>query len=161
MDQHMTMGVGHGAPGIERESGMGVKVTMNEPVAGVGRPAEPTTVSTPSQDLVRAAAREFNVSDKRGRILTIRKPPFLAQFQFVDMLGDASASNRVYFFMVSDVLFLAAIDGAPMVLPTSKLQLEAILQRLDEDGCAALREGVVKHFGQSDPEAQKETLKNS
>lgn len=112
---------------------------------------------TPSQQLVSQGTAEQSITDSRGRVLVARKPSVLTRFRFVEMLG-TSASNETYFGMCFPLLFLVSIDGETVRTPTSKIQLEALIQRLDDDGLNALTGLVLTHFN-PDPEADREALK--
>lgn len=111
----------------------------------------------PSEQAVAKAAAAYQITDARGRVITLKKPPVLNQFRLIEMLGD-TASNTAYVSMVLPLIFVAEIDGEPPVVST-KLQLEALIQRLDQDGINAILKGVQENFGQTDPEADREALK--
>jgi hypothetical protein len=105
------------------------------------------------------APKDITVTDARGRVIGLRKPPFLAQFRLIEAMGP-SATNEAYMNSVSPVLYVASIDGDPVPTPTTKLQVEAILQRLDEDGYAAVFKGSMLHFQSPDIDLQ-EQVKNA
>lgn len=113
---------------------------------------------TPSEQLVKAAQSEVVIVDARGRNIRLRKPGVLAQFRLVEALGE-SASNSVYMSMIIPLVYVAEIDGDP-VRTGSKREIEALIQRLDEDGVTAVMERVRDTWGASDPEADKAALKN-
>jgi len=106
-----------------------------------------------------AVPKDVTVTDGRGRVIGIKKPPFLAQFRLTEALGQ-SANNDAYMNMVFPVLYVSSVDGDPVATPTTKLQVEAILQRLDEDGYAAVFEGITTHF-QVASASPKEQVKNA
>lgn len=114
---------------------------------------------SPSAQLIKAAASEALVTDETGRVIKLKKPGVLAQYRLIEALGD-SASNAVYVRMVLPIIYVASIDGDPVTVPSSKMQVEALIQRLDEAGISAVVEGVSVNFGQSDPDADKAALKN-
>lgn len=125
--------------------------------------ARATINKSPTEQLVAAAQNTFEVKDTRGRTITLKKPGVLAQFRLVEALGD-SAQNTVYMGMTFPLLYVSAIDGSPLNPLTNKLQVEALIQRLDEEGIAAVVEGVAENFGkktEADNTAEKELLKNS
>lgn len=101
---------------------------------------------TPSQQVIRSATAEHSVKDARGRTITLKKPGILTQYRLVEMMGE-SAANETYMNMVLPVLFVSAIDGEAVMTPNSKREVEALIQRLDEDGIAAVVNGVQDHFG--------------
>jgi hypothetical protein len=115
---------------------------------------------TPSQQLIAEATREAVVKDKAGRSITLTRPGALAQFRIVKALGDLAA-NSTYMQMVFPLLFVTAIDGEATLFPRSDLEVEAIIQRLDEDGIAAVLSGVQAHFIPTDPAAAADELKKA
>jgi hypothetical protein len=100
-----------------------------------------------------AVAQPVKVTDARGREITLRKPPVLAQFRFVEALGK-SAENQSYLAMTMPLIFIGAIDGVAVPTPNTKGEVEALIQRLDEEGLEALMTGVQEHFA-VDPSAEK------
>jgi hypothetical protein len=113
---------------------------------------------TPSAELLKAAKAEATITDSKGRAIVLKKPGVLAQYRLVEALGK-TASNEVYMGMVLPLIYIASIDGEP-VSATNKLQIEALIQRLDEDGIQAVMKGVQDNFGAPDPGADKAALKN-
>lgn len=116
------------------------KITLNK--------SAPVEADTPSAQLVRASAAEAKVTDARGRIITLRKPPVLAQLRFIECLGESS-TNQGYLAMTLPMLYVAAIDGKTEPALVKKSMVEALCQRLDEDGLMAIRKGVLEHFGET------------
>ena len=114
--------------------------------------------ATPSQQILAKAQDSIVVVDARGRQITLRKPGVLGQFRLVEALGK-TAENIVYLNMALPIIFVAAIDGEPVIPPATKLEIEALLQRLDEDGLEAVEKGAAQHWRRSDPEADKEAIK--
>jgi hypothetical protein len=62
--------------------------------------------------------------------------------------------------MVLPLIYVTAIDGDPVYQPASKREVEALIQRLEEEGVGAVMNGVQANFGASNPEADKAKLKN-
>ncbi|MEJ7685624.1 MAG: hypothetical protein WKG52_00740 [Variovorax sp.] len=114
----------------------------------------------PSTQVVRAANFEASVVAPDGRKITLKRPGVLAQFKVVEMLGGAAAANSVFMGMVFPILYVVAIDGEPVTRGTTRLEFDALIQRLDEDGVAAVMNGVNEHFGTPDPEKDKAAVKN-
>ena len=120
------------------------KVTINE---------------TPAQQVIKASNSEHIVFDGLGRSIKLKKPGVLAQYRLIELLGD-SAKNEVYTGMVLPLIFVCEIDGDHVYQPTSKKELEALIQRLDEDGITAISKGLEEHFsGNKTPAEAKESLK--
>jgi len=125
----------------------GLRVTMHE------------ATESPSEQLIAAAKAEAVVTDAKGRAITLRKPGVLAQFRLVEMLGD-SATNQAFVGMCLPLIYVAAIDGEPVSRLTTRRELDALIQRLDEEGVVAVAEGVQQNFGKQDPKADEAAVKN-
>ena len=113
----------------------------------------------PSEQVIAKSLSEIEIVDARGRKLTLKKPGVLAQYRLVEMLGN-TAANQTYVGMVLPLIYLSEIDGVSVPQPVSKRELEALIQRLDEDGIEAVSTNVMQSFGKSDPDADKAALKN-
>jgi len=111
---------------------------------------------TPSEEIVKQARPEFMVTDSSGRVLTLKKPNFLSQTRFMRVIGD---ETQGYIGMATMLLFLAAIDGDPVYTPSSMREVEALFQRLDEDGYITLSKGVQDHFKNNKAEDVEEIKK--
>ena len=131
----------------------GGKVTVH-PGPGGAEAAAPAT-----QQVMAKASEEHLVEDARKRIITLKRPGVLAQYRLVEMVGE-SAKNEVYMGMVLPLIFVAAIDNEPVRMPVNRREIDALIERLEEDGIAAVMKGVQEHFGGSrDPEADKAAIK--
>jgi hypothetical protein len=118
----------------------------------VAAKAKVQLVETPSQQM--KAATQFEVTDERGRVFVLAKPDVLAQFRLVEALGE-TAMNQAYMGMVFPLLFIRAIDGEAVSSLHNKLEVEALIKRLDEDGIQAVTLGVHEHFAQPSEAALK------
>lgn len=115
---------------------------------------------SPSAEIIKAAASGVTVTDATGRRIQLRKPGPLAQYRLVEAAGQ-SAENRTYMSMTLPLIYVAAIDDAPIGAIQNKGHLEALIQRLGDEGIEAVANGIAEHFGANiDPEADKEKLKN-
>jgi hypothetical protein len=94
---------------------------------------------------VHTKSADVQVTDARGRTLTLRKPNVLAQYQLVRMLGADASSNQTYLSMVMPLLYLQSIDGE-VVNFSNQRELDAAIQKLDEEGLEALAKGIQQNF---------------
>lgn len=85
------------------------------------------------------------VTSAGGKAIGIKRPHVLSQYKLVDAIGD-SAENRVYLNMCIPLMWVASIDGNPVPQPSTKLQIEGLISRLDEDGITAVSKGIDEHF---------------
>ena len=114
----------------------------------------------PTDEAIKDATEIYEVTDKLGRILKIRKPGMLAQYRLVGMLGKA-ADSQVYLNMVMPLIYLYAIEDDSSIGISTVREMEGVIKRLGEEGVEALMEGVAKHFGdaESSSEVDKEEIK--
>ncbi len=118
------------------------------------------TPESASSVLIKEAAKEITLApDSRGRVFGIRKPGILAQFRIVDIMGD-TAKNEVYMGMLMPIIFCTSIDGEQVPFPNSRREVEALIERVGEDGLATLAAGLQEHFGkQQDPGKDRAAVK--
>lgn len=100
---------------------------------------------TASGQILAAANATFEEKDARGRILTLKKPALLVQFRLTEAMGPEAAENGAYRAMCLPLMWVTAIDGEPVILPSTKLEIEALIQRLDDDGFLAIQAGIEKY----------------
>lgn len=89
-----------------------------------------------------AMAEEVIPAGSLGTV-TFKKPHILAQFRIVEAVGPDLAENQTYMQMINPLIYCAAINGDPVFLPKSKLEVEALIQRLGEEGLTALATAYV------------------
>ncbi len=120
----------------------------------------PKDTPSPSADIVNAAANGVTVTDSTGRRIHLRKPGTLAQYRLIEAAGPA-AENRTYMAMTLPLIFVAAIDDIPVPGIATKNQLEALIQRLGDEGIQAVSDGIMEHFNAApDPDGDRAKLKN-
>ncbi|WP_118181302.1 hypothetical protein [Paraburkholderia phosphatilytica] len=125
----------------------------------VRKKTTPQAETKPSAALVAEAAKEVTVKAANGLTITLKKPGILSQFRLVKILGDA-AKNNVYVSMVIPITFVTSIDGQAVRYPNTEREIEATIQRLDEEGVTAVMEAVGEHFGSATEDEQAEGVKN-
>ena len=75
------------------------------------------------------------------------------------MVGGDTAQNQVYMAMALPLFWVTAIDGENVHPPQSKRELEALIQRVEEEGISAIVEGITEKF-ESPAEEQEQQAKN-
>lgn len=118
-----------------------------------------TVNPSPSAELIAKAQAEFTFNDGKGRSITLKKPGILSQFRIVEVVGEL-AKNEVYMAMVMPLIYVSAIDGDAVSFPSTKRELEALIQRLDEEGVEAVSIEASKHFGKSKVKEDQAAIKN-
>ena len=98
------------------------------------------TVMTPSQQIIAAspASQVHEFTDSRGRFLKWKMPSFLEQVRLLRAIGPEQAQNQPYVEIVNVACSIVSIDGVPEPKPTSERQIDATLERLGDEGIAAI-----------------------
>ncbi len=118
----------------------------------------PQTAPQPAGQVVAQAATEVQVPDTRGRVITMRKPNPITRLRFIDAMGESS-SNRLWAANVWPLMYVAAIDGQPLPTPSNKSQIEALYQRLDEDGLEVVLAAHEAHFNTEGADVNEDLAK--
>jgi hypothetical protein len=113
---------------------------------------------TPSQAIVKAANQPHTRTDASGRTIGIRKMQALDRLKMFEVVGPDNAKNEPYLGYAALAFHVASIDGDPVNRPSNKLQLEALIQRLGDDGMNAVGEAVQEMFLPKEEDA--ELIKN-
>jgi hypothetical protein len=77
-------------------------------------------------------------TDRRGRVLSLRRLTVLDRLRLFKAAGPALAENHPWFGMAVLASSVAAIDGIPVPMPTSEAQIEAAVSRLGDEGLEAV-----------------------
>lgn len=101
---------------------------------------------TPSEEIIQQANRSFSVTDARGRKIGIKKIGALDRMKLFEAVGPENCKNEAYLGYASLAFHVISIDGEPEMRPANQRQLEALVQRLDDDGFEAVAQGVKDHF---------------
>jgi len=99
-----------------------------------------------------APTGEVMVKDAKGRVLTLRKPPLLAEFRMTEAAGPKLAGNAAYMAMAMPLIYVTAIDGQPVTVPQSPREVEALVDLVDHAGYAAVMRGIKEHFPETNPD---------
>lgn len=126
----------------------------------VHKAAEPSLDASPSEQVVKAASAVVTVNDDRGRAISIKKLGPVERMRMFKVIGPDGARNEAYLSIAALAFLVVSIDGEDVIRPTSELQVEAIIQRLGDEGLDAVGTGAVKHFGPAG-EVDRDTVKNS
>jgi hypothetical protein len=97
---------------------------------------------TPSARIVAAAQAAPTVVDAQGRRLALRRLGALDKLRLFKAVGPVLAQNQPYLGMALLACSVAAIDEVPVPAPGTEAQIEALVQRLGDDGIAAVADAL-------------------
>ena len=98
---------------------------------------------TPSQSIIAAANVSEEVTDSRGRVLSVRRTTKLEIRRLTRACGPAADTDR-WFGEVAIAAQVRAIDGVPVMIPTNADQADQMVAKLDDDGITAVAEWLQR-----------------
>lgn len=107
------------------------------------------TAPSPSEQIVADANRIVKTTDARGRTLGVRKLNMAIRRRILKALSDEMSRKQQYLGLVMVAACVVEIDGDAISLPSTELQFDALIDRLDDDGFEAVGAALVEHFGAS------------
>lgn len=105
------------------------------------------TADTPSEAVVKSATEIKYVTDVRGRKLGVQRPRALLRFRLLKILGADNARNDPLLGNAMLAFLVVDINGDRLPPINSERMLEAMIDRLDDDGLAAVAECLTTQFG--------------
>lgn len=92
----------------------------------------------PTRTIVDAAASSVTAIDRKGRSFELRRLTALDTLRLFKAAGPVLSQNESWLAMASLVSSVKAIDGVPVPSPINEAQIEALVDRLGEEGLAAI-----------------------
>lgn len=108
----------------------------------------------PSEKVVKNPIDGMEMKDASGRVLRLRKPDILDQYDLFSAIGD-DTKNPACFVMAMKTLYVATIDGQVVECPKSLAQFRATLKRIGEDGMTAIDNALMSL---DDNKSEKESI---
>jgi hypothetical protein len=93
---------------------------------------------TPSQAIIREAVKTFTAVDRAGRRLLLRRLTALDTLRLFKAAGPVLAQNEPWLSMAGLAFSVMEIDGVPMPSPSTEPQIESLIDRLGDEGLAAI-----------------------
>ncbi len=103
----------------------------------------------PSARIVAQANAAIQVSDREGRLLTLRRMGALDRLRLFKAIGPVLAQNPPYLGMAMLASSVTAIDDVPVPAPATEAQIEALISRLGDSGIAAVADGLRPEIEQN------------
>lgn len=91
----------------------------------------------------------IQVSDREGRLLTLRRMGALDRLRLFKAIGPVLAQNPPYLGMAMLASSVTAIDEVPVPAPATEAQIEALISRLGDSGIAAVADGLQPEVEQN------------
>jgi hypothetical protein len=109
------------------------------------RSASSMSGDLPSAEITKASTGIAHATDARGRRIGAVKPSALMRMRLLRMLGK-DADNAPLLGNCMLACLVREIDGEKITMPNSYREIEVLVERLDDDGLAAVVE-ALKELG--------------
>lgn len=86
------------------------------------------------------------IKDAKGRVLTLRTINVLQQVRLLRAIGPDQARNQPYVEIVMMAASVDNIDGVPIPMPTNERLIDLAIDRIGDDGFAALMVDMNRKF---------------
>lgn len=117
------------------------------------------SADAPSDEIVKSATGIAHHVDSRGRRIGVIKPSALMRMRLLRMLGK-DAENGPLLGNCMLACLVREIDGEKIMMPNSYREIEVLVERLDDDGLAAVVE-ALKLLGISpNVDDEEDTIRN-
>ena len=116
-------------------------------------------VAAPASRVTIIDSRSASVVDGNGRSIKMKRLSALDRMRLFAAVGSENSANNAFMSYASTAACATEIDGAAVAFPSNRLQLDALVARLDEAGLEAIVEALVRLH----PEAESimDAAKNS
>lgn len=88
-----------------------------------------------------------HVTDDRGRILTVRTAGPRERMRLFKAIGPENSRNEPYVGTATLAYCVSEIDGDPVPVPANEVQIEALVERLGDDGINAVAQVMMERMG--------------
>ena len=121
---------------------------------------EAPPIETPSEQIVKAANFTDTITDPVGRALAVRRLNALDKLRMLEVVGPENSRNEAFLGIATVACHVTAIDGDPVAFPRTRGQLDALVQRLDDHGIAAVASALAERFGITESQDGTQAAKN-
>ncbi len=120
--------------------------------------APPAAATAPASRFSKVQVHDERTAtavDSRGRAIKVRKLSALDRVRLFRALGATDSENKILQTYAATAAAVTELDGAPVPFPSTSLQLDALIGRLDETGLeAAVRALIAVSIDQDEVAAE-------
>ena len=103
---------------------------------------------SPSQTIVHQAQKTLTTADQKGRKLVVRQLTALDTLRLFKAAGPELSQNTSWLSMAGLAFSLLEMDGVPVPQPMTEAQIEGIVDRLGDEGLAAIADVLERKQGE-------------
>lgn len=97
---------------------------------------------TPSQSIIESGLKSLSAIDGNGRRLLLRPLTALDTLRLFKAAGPVLSQNEAWLSMAGLAIAVMEIDGVPVPIPTSESQIEALVDKLGDEGLIAVADAL-------------------
>jgi hypothetical protein len=109
---------------------------------------------SPSTIIARQSLETLSAVDKAGRKLLLRRLTALDTLRLFKAAGPVLAENGPWLSMAGLAFSVLEIDGVPVPPPATESQIESLIDRLGDDGLAAIAGSLKADADEAEVKAQ-------
>jgi hypothetical protein len=109
---------------------------------------------TPSNTVLREASQTIPAIDRMGRRLLLRRMTALDTLRLFKAAGPNLAQNGPWLSLAGLAFSVVEIEGVPVPAPATEAQIESLIDRLGDDGLAAIADVLKDDTSTPDAKAQ-------
>lgn len=94
------------------------------------------------------------ITDDRGRILTVRTIGPRDRMRLFKAIGPVNSRNDPYVGTATLAYSVSEIDGEPVPIPATEIAVEALVDRLGDDGINAVAKVMMHRMGITDADME-------
>lgn len=103
--------------------------------------------AAPSAEVVRSANQDIEVTSKDGRRLTVRSLTPRKRMNVFAAIGPELSANQSYWGVAMLAVAVISIDGESVTTPNTRREIEALVDRLGDDGLFAVGRALAEIAG--------------
>ena len=97
---------------------------------------------TRSQEIIAEAAKTVTVKDARGRAIEVRRPNNVTRRNARKAMSAESQTKMALMAEAMLAFLVVSIEGAPVLPPDNETKVEALQDRLGDEGLAAIADAL-------------------
>jgi hypothetical protein len=109
---------------------------------------------TPSSTVLHEASQTVPAIDRKGRRLLLRQMTALDTLRLFKAAGPVLAQNGPWLSLAGLAFSVVEIDGVPVPAPATEAQIESLIDRLGDDGLAAVADVLKENPNELEARAQ-------
>ncbi len=116
------------------------------------------TIQTPTEKILLQTSKKIKneIIDPQGRVIKLRVPDVLDEFDLTSALGEHSTNMGVV-AMASSLLYVESIDNDLFPMPKTYEQVRAGIKRIGRDGMKAIMV-AIQEYVQTEGDSTEEQL---